>query len=147
MTQCPCKLVAVGLPESENKFLTILENAGFQITLFDTGDEAVQQIRNQDVDLIVVDASIPDPIQLCQTIGEVTDAPISLISDGQMDLDSLADLAIDRVFFKPLVIPVVVAHLQAMHRRQKWQTESSNVPADGIFSRQSKDVHCCYHSA
>jgi DNA-binding response OmpR family regulator len=148
MTQFQCKLFVVGLQESEIEFLDAVECADFQIRLFDTDEEILEQINNNEVDLIIVDASIPHPVQLCQEIREATEAPIALLltSADLADLDSMVNAPIDRFFLKPLAIPEVLVHLHALHRRMSWQKELGRVTvADASY--QPNQMYCCYHSA
>ncbi len=148
MTQSQCKLLVVGLPESDSEFRAALETADFQITLFNTGEQALAHINNHDVDLIIVDTSLPDPAQLCQAIGKATEIPIVLLltSEDLKNLESLVEAPIDRFFIKPLVSLEVLANLQAMLRRMVWQKHLLDLSDDDAV-HQSEDVYCCYHSA
>jgi two-component system, OmpR family, response regulator ResD len=149
MTQSQCKLLVVGLQESESEFLAELENAEFQISLFNTGKQALEHIRNHAVDLIIVDGSLPNPTQLCQAIiGEAADIPIVLLlsSEDLVDLDSIMDAPIDRFFIKPLVNVEVLANLQALLRRMVWQKHASTLPADDTVY-QPEEIYCCYHTS
>jgi DNA-binding response OmpR family regulator len=153
MKQGKCKVLAVGLPESEHELLTALEDAGFRITIRDTGEQALAQIRNDVVDFIIVNGSIPDLVQICWSLSANTETPIlvllnvdDLVDDDLVDMDALTNAPVDRFFIKPLAIPEVLAHLQAMRRRMAWQNQSPSIPAaDDIF--QARDLTCCYHSA
>jgi DNA-binding response OmpR family regulator len=147
MTQSQCKLLVVGLQESEREFLAALESAEFQISLFNTGEQALEQVRNHAVDLIIVDASLPNPTQLCQALGKAADIPIVLLlsSDDLMDLDSIMDAPIDRFFIKPLVNVEVLANLQALLRRLVWQKHASTLPTEESV-RQAEEIYCCYHT-
>lgn len=146
MTQSQCRLLVVGLQESESEFLAEIESAEFQVALFNTGEQALEYIRNHDVDLIMVDGSLPNPAQFCQAIGEVADIPIVLLlsSEDLDDLDSIMDAPIDRFFIKPLVNVEVLANLQALLRRMVWQKHASALSSDDSVY-QPEEIYNCYH--
>lgn len=146
MTQSQCRLLVVGLQESESEFLAEIESAEFQVALFNTGEQALEYIRNHDVDLIIVDGSLPNPAQFCQAIGEVADIPIVLLlsSEDLDDLDSIMDAPIDRFFIKPLVNVEVLANLQALLRRMVWQKHASALSSDDSVY-QPEEIYNCYH--
>jgi two-component system, OmpR family, response regulator ResD len=148
MTESQCKLLVVGLQESESEFLAELENAEFQISLFNTGKQALEHICNHAVDLIIVDGSLSNPTQLCQALGEAADIPIVLLlsSENLADLDSIMDAPIDRFFIKPLVNVEVLANLQALLRRMVWQRHASTLSADDTVY-QPEEIYCCYHTS
>jgi DNA-binding response OmpR family regulator len=148
MTQSQCKLLVVGLQESENEFLAELESAEFHVSLVDTGKQALEYIHNHDVDLIIVDGSLPNPAQFCRAIEEAADIPIVLLlsSEDLKDLDSIMDAPIDRFFIKPLVNVEVLANLQALLRRMVWQKHASTLSADDSVY-QPEEIHCCYHTS
>jgi DNA-binding response OmpR family regulator len=148
MKQGECKILAVGLSESEHELLTALEDTGFQMTVRDTGEQTLAQIRKDGIDFIILNGSIPNLVQICWSLRASTETPILvLLNAGDMvDIDALTNAPVDRFFIKPLAIPEVLAHLQAMWRRIIWQNQSPSFPtADTVF--QSKDLTCCYHSA
>jgi DNA-binding response OmpR family regulator len=148
MTQQPCKLMVVGLPASEIELQTALENAEFELSLFDTSEQALAHINNHDVDLVIIDTSLPDPAQLCRAIGEAIEIPIVLLltAEDLKDLDSLVEAPIDRFFIKPLVSIEILANLQAVLRRIVWQKQSLD-PLDENDVYQSEELYCCYHTS
>jgi DNA-binding response OmpR family regulator len=148
MTQQPCKLMVVGLPAIEIELQTALENAEFELSLFDTSEQALAHINNHDVDLVIIDTSLPDPAQLCRAIGEAIEIPIVLLltAEDLKDLDSLVEAPIDRFFIKPLVSIEILANLQAVLRRIVWQKQSLD-PLDENDVYQSEELYCCYHTS
>ncbi|MBX2997321.1 MAG: response regulator [Caldilineaceae bacterium] len=147
MTQQPCKLMVVGLPESESELRTALESAEFELSLLETSEQALAHINTHDVDLAIIDTSLPNPVQLCQAIGEATEIPIVLLltSEDLKDLDTLVEAPIDRFFIKPLVSIEVLANLQAVLRRIVWQKQALDV-LDENDVYQSEEIYCCYHT-
>lgn len=87
------------------------------------GKEAVECVRREHIDLVLMDIMMPvmDGIEATQLIRQITNIPIILLSAKSEDVDKINGLNIgaDDYITKPFYLDVVVAHIKAQLRRYK----------------------------
>lgn len=103
---------------------TILRKEGYtSISCAFTGKEAMEKIRRQTFDLIVLDVMLPDTdgFRLCQEIRQHTTVPVLFLTARSSDLDKLTGLGIggDDYITKPFNPLEVVARINVQFRRQE----------------------------
>ena len=110
-----------------------LQNEGYEVITGSNGLEAVQLVREQKPDLVVLDVMMPqmDGMTSCGKIREFSDVPIILLTAKTDDMDKLMgfDHGADDYITKPFNILELKARIRALLRRANSagnKTVSSN---------------------
>lgn len=112
--------------EDEKKIADIvgsyLERDGFKVTIANTGQDALGQIKNN-FDLIILDLMLPDidGETICSSIRESSDVPIIMLTAKSSEDDRIKGLGIgaDDYVIKPFSPRELVARVKAHLRRSK----------------------------
>ena len=98
-----------------------LEQDGYEIITAADGGEALEQFRNNPVDLILLDVMLPvmDGIEVCQRIREQSNVPIIMLTAKGEDMDKILGLeyGADDYMTKPFNILEVKARIKTILRR------------------------------
>ena len=98
-----------------------LMNEGYEVITGSNGLEAVQQVREQNPDLVVLDVMMPemDGLTACGKIREFSDVPIIMLTAKTDDMDKLLgfDHGVDDYLTKPFNILELKARIRALLRR------------------------------
>ena len=98
-----------------------LEQDGYEIITAADGGEALEQFRNNPVDLILLDVMLPvmDGIEVCQRIREQSNVPIIMLTAKGEDMDKILGLeyGADDYMTKPFNILEVKARIKSIFRR------------------------------
>ena len=98
-----------------------LQNEGYDVITGSDGLEAVQAVRDQNPDLVVLDVMMPnmDGLTACSKIREFSNVPIILLTAKADDMDKLIgfDHGADDYLTKPFNILELKARIRAMLRR------------------------------
>ena len=98
-----------------------LQNEGYDVITGSDGLEAVQAVREQNPDLVVLDVMMPnmDGLTACSKIREFSNVPIILLTAKADDMDKLIgfDHGADDYLTKPFNILELKARIRAMLRR------------------------------
>ncbi len=98
-----------------------LQNEGYEVITGSDGLEAVQLVREQSPDLVVLDVMMPnmDGLTACGKIREFSDIPIILLTAKADDMDKLMgfDHGADDYLTKPFNILELKARIRALLRR------------------------------
>ena len=98
-----------------------LQNEGYEVITGSDGLEAVQAVREQNPDLVVLDVMMPnmDGLTACSKIREFSDVPIILLTAKVEDMDKLIgfDHGADDYLTKPFNILELKARIRALLRR------------------------------
>ena len=98
-----------------------LQNDGYEVITGSNGREAVELVRSQSPDLLVLDIMMPemDGLSACSAIREFSDIPIILLTAKAEDMDKLIgfDQGADDYLTKPFNILELKARIRAMLRR------------------------------
>ena len=112
-------------------------NAGFDVKIFDSGAGPIDYIKNNFVDLILLDVMLPDidGITLCKKIRLFSNIPIIMITAKTEENDRLIGLEIgaDDYICKPFSPKEVIARIQVVLRR------ASNI-SDEIIRKSSFEL-------
>jgi two-component system phosphate regulon response regulator PhoB len=125
-----------------------LEAEGFRTVLAESGDEAVERIRDGVPDLIVLDWMLPglSGIELCRrwrAREETAHTPIIMITARGEEEERVRGLATgaDDYLVKPFSVPELVARIQALLRRSNPQLVTNVLRAGDLeLDRQSHRV-------
>lgn len=105
-----------------------LKNDGFEVYKFYTGNEALQCVDVQDIDLAILDIMLPDisGLEICQTIRENYNFPIIMLTAKETEIDKITGLTIgaDDYVTKPFRPLELMARVKAQLRRYKKYTPS-----------------------
>ena len=98
-----------------------LQNEGYDVITGSDGLEAVQAVREQSPDLVVLDVMMPemDGLTACARIREVSNIPVILLTAKADDMDKLIgfDHGADDYLTKPFNILELKARIRALLRR------------------------------
>jgi two-component system KDP operon response regulator KdpE len=113
-----------------------LSAQGYVISEAKTGEEAVESIRNERPDLILLDVNMPGMggIEACREIRRMSDAPIIMLTvrNAERDKVSALDAGADDYVVKPFSIEELLARIRAALRRY--------APGDVVPPFISKDL-------
>lgn len=103
-----------------------LEQEGMEvITAFD-GEEALEKVRNQEFDIVLLDIMLPklSGLEVCQQIREFSNVPIIMLTAKGDDMDKIMGLeyGADDYITKPFNILEVKARIKAIMRRTAAKT-------------------------
>ena len=108
-----------------------LENEGYQVEVGYDGQEAVEQARTGQFDLIILDLMMPkiDGLQACMKIREFSNVPVIMLTARGEDADKIIgfECGADDYITKPFNILELKARVRALLRRagQTAQKEKS----------------------
>jgi two-component system phosphate regulon response regulator PhoB len=125
-----------------------LEAEGFRVVSAETGDEAVERIRDGVPDVILLDWMLPglSGIELCRrwrSREETARTPIIMVTARGEEEERVRGLATgaDDYIVKPFSMPELVARIQALLRRSSPQLVSNALKAGDLeLDRQSHRV-------
>ncbi len=94
------------------------------------GKEAYKLFKSFKPTLIILDIMLPDDdgMEICRRIRNESDVPIIMLSAKDTDVDKIISLGLgaDEYLTKPFSPSVVVAHVKALLRRYRNQSNSQN---------------------
>jgi len=100
---------------------TFLENAGFAVRAFETGDALLASFTDQPTDLVILDVMMPgsNGFTICKAIRAMSPVPIIMLTARDTDLDYATGLSIgsDDYFTKPFSAMGLVMRVKAIFRR------------------------------
>ncbi len=98
-----------------------LENEGYQVKVGYDGEEAVEQARTGQFDLIILDLMMPkiDGLQACMKIREFSNVPVIMLTARGEDADKIIgfECGADDYITKPFNILELKARVRALLRR------------------------------
>ena len=107
-----------------------LEQDGMEVTAAYDGEEALQNIKEKNFDLVVLDVMLPkmDGLEVCQQTREFSQVPIIMVTAKGEDMDKIMGLeyGADDYITKPFNILELKARIKAILRRsvKKAPTET-----------------------
>ena len=113
-----------------------LQNEGYDVITGSNGLEAVQQVKDQNPDLVVLDVMMPemDGLTACGKIREFSDVPIIMLTAKTDDMDKLLgfDHGVDDYLTKPFNILELKARIRALLRRAGTQAAKAEKAANTL---------------
>jgi len=129
-------LVVDDEPQIRRVLRSTLSTRGYVITEAKTGEEALESMRKERPDLILLDMNMPGMggIEACRQIRRTSDAPIIMLTVRNAERDKVAalDAGADDYVVKPFGIEELLARIRAALRRYS--------PGDTLPSFVSKDL-------
>ena len=112
-----------------------LEQEGMEVDCAYDGEEALEAIKNNDYDVVLLDVMIPklSGFEVCQAIREFSDVPIIMLTAKGDDMDKILGLeyGADDYITKPFNILEVKARIKAIMRRNKRSDKVSGTERTG----------------
>jgi two-component system KDP operon response regulator KdpE len=123
-------------PQIRRVLRSFLSTRGYVISEAKTGEEALESLRKERPDLILLDMNMPGMggIETCREIRRGSDAPIIMLTVRNAERDKVAalDAGADDYVVKPFGIEELLARIRAALRRY--------APTDALPSFVSKDL-------
>ncbi|MCC5879677.1 MAG: response regulator [Idiomarina sp.] len=98
---------------------------GYQVSVCGDGQQALSMLRESAFDLVLLDVMLPgmDGLALCQALREFSQVPVIFLTARHEEIDRLLGLRLgaDDYICKPFSPREVVARVEAILRRQRWQ--------------------------
>ena len=108
-------------PRARRVLRTALIPRGFEVLDADSGEAALESLRNEIPDVILLDLKMPgmDGLETCQLIRDVSEVPIIIVSARETEEEKVVALekGADDYVTKPLRIEELVARIHAVTRR------------------------------
>lgn len=133
MTQGADILIVEDEPKIANLVADYLRAAGHQPRILDNGNEAIQAVRENAPDVMLLDLMLPgrDGIDVCREVRAFSSVPIIMLTARVEEVDRLLglELGADDYICKPFSPREVVARVKAILRRlQARDTATSSTP-------------------
>ena len=114
-----------------------LEQDGMEVDCAYDGEEAINAIRDNEYDVVLLDVMLPgtDGFTVCRTVREFTSVPIIMVSARSDDADKIAGLdnGADDYVTKPFNILEVKARIKAILRRNNTAASRTKTSDDSIL--------------
>ena len=132
----PNILVVDDEPQIRRVLRSTLSTRGYAITEAKTGEEALESMRKERPDLVLLDVNMPGVggIETCREIRRGSDTPIIMLTvrDAERDKVAALDAGADDYVVKPFGIEELLARIRAALRRY--------APTDVLPAFVSKDL-------
>jgi len=119
-------------------FSVFLENAGFEVRSFPTGDDLAQEFARCEPDLVVLDVMMPgtDGLTVCKNLRAVSDVPIVILTAKDSEMDYMHGLAIgaDDYLTKPFSPSMLVMRVKALLRRVEMGRSNASADCELAFA-------------
>ena len=129
-------LVVDDEPQIRRVLRSTLSTHGYEIVEAKTGEEALEWMRKEAPDLVLLDMNMPGMggVEACREIRRASDAPIIMLTVRSAERDKVAalDAGADDYVVKPFGIEELLARIRAALRRYS--------PGDGPPPFTSKDL-------
>lgn len=114
-------LVVDDEPQIRRVLRSTLSSQGYVITEAKTGEEAVESVRKNKPDLVLLDVNMPGMggVEACREIRRASEAPIIMLTvrNAERDKVSALDAGADDYVVKPFGIEELLARIRAALRR------------------------------
>lgn len=124
-----------------------LIKAGFNVTCADSGEEALQLLSREQVDLLVLDLMLPgkDGNEVCRAVRSqeaIKGLPIVMLTAKSEEDDIVCglDCGADDYVTKPFSPRVLIARIEAALRRTPEPDSAADTTA-GLISRNGMEIH------
>jgi len=150
----PRILVVEDEPSIADNILYSLESEGFGPETCSTGQAALDRLRDEDFDLVVLDIGLPDMtgFEVCRQLRVVKDLPVIFLTARNSEVDRVVGLEIggDDYVCKPFSPRELTARVRAVLRRtqghdRKPAAEATEPPVNGgsVATPVAVDEHRC----
>jgi DNA-binding response OmpR family regulator len=127
-------LVVEDTEEIRELVVTVLRKAGFDVRAVGSGAEALEEVRRQTPELVVLDLGLPDAdgTEVCRQLRAETECYVLMLTARAEEVDLLIGLAVgaDGYMAKPFSPRELVARVQAMLRRPRPVAAPAAAPVE-----------------
>src|SRR5262249_2693920 len=124
----PVVLVVDDEPQILRVLRASLSARGYEVRTAPGGKEALDEIRKQPPDIVILDLGMPEMngTEVCQRVREFSELPIVVLSAKGAEKDKIAalDAGADDYVTKPFSLDELLARMRAVLRR--WQTSDAD---------------------
>jgi two-component system, OmpR family, KDP operon response regulator KdpE len=118
-------------PQIRRVLRTALIAQGYEVIDARSGDEALEKIRDEKVDLVILDMNMPGMggLETCRTIRSTSDISIIMLTvrDTESDKIEALDAGADDYITKPFSSPELLARIRAALRRSPQVSSESQI--------------------
>jgi two-component system KDP operon response regulator KdpE len=108
-------------PQIRRVLRTALVAQGYEVVDARSGDEALEKVRDERVDLVILDMNMPgmDGLETCRSLRSTSDISIIMLTvrDAESDKIAALDAGADDYMTKPFSSPELLARIRAALRR------------------------------
>jgi two-component system KDP operon response regulator KdpE len=124
-------------PQIRRVLRTALVAQGHEAVDARNGEEAVEKLRDEKLDLVILDMNMPgmNGLETCRAIRSSSEIPIIVLTvrDAESDKVEALDAGADDYVTKPFGSPELLARIRAALRRSpQMQTEASAIKFDDV---------------
>ena len=125
-----------------------LQNAGFDVRTFPTGDALFAAFQQQPCDLAVLDIMMPgtDGLTICKKLREISTVPIVILTAKESEADHMRGFMLggDDYLIKPFSASLLVVRIKALLRRVDMLRPPAPVRTFGdlMYSEAEHTVTC-----
>ena len=123
-------------PQARRLLRTALISHGFEVTDARSGEDALESLRHESPDVILLDLKMPgiDGFETCRQIRERSDLPIMIVSGAKTEQEKVKALEIgaDDYLTKPFGVEELVARIHAVTRRPHIGTDTRIMRLDSV---------------
>lgn len=106
-----------------------LSDAGYEVSVFPTGDELMAAFREKTCDLVILDIMMPgtDGLTVCKRLRDISDVPIIILTAKESEMDQMRGFMQggDDYLIKPFSPSLLVLRVKALLRRAEMSVPKS----------------------
>ncbi len=110
---------------------------GYQVSVATRGDEAINLIRDDNPDLVVLDLMLPgiDGMEVCRQVRQFYQRPILMLTARSTEADEVLglDIGADDFLSKPVKPNVLLARVKALLRRETADVKAHIIKIGGLY--------------
>lgn len=122
-----------------------LEEAGYRVKTFETGDELLREFTTLPADMVILDIMMPgtDGIGICKELRKVSSVPIIILTAKESEMDYTIGITSggDDYLIKPFRPSILIMRIKALFRRiemERGVTDTDRVYAYGDIQYSGK---------
>jgi two-component system catabolic regulation response regulator CreB len=145
----PHILIVEDEPAIADTLIYALQADGNATTWLSLGGPALELLRQQPVDLVILDVGLPDNsgFELCKALRRFSEVPVLFLTARNAEIDRVVGLEIgaDDYVVKPFSPREVAARVRAILKRTVPREAAPAPAADGPFQVDGERVRIHYH--
>lgn len=114
-----------------------LESDGYEVSVFQTGEDLINTFKQKNSDLVILDIMMPgkDGLTCCQELRKITNVPIIILTARDSELDYVHGITLgsDDYLTKPFRPTILLMRVKALLRRMDMNSPDSEINRNLIF--------------